>query len=80
MLRHINMLLALAIVALASASGMSAGKNSTNHLWFHWRHAGFNRCGDVDAAPRLPAAIFEKSNQKVCERFPALSFPNAHRL
>merc|ERR1711865_334472 len=39
-----------------------AAPASNNTLFFYYKNPAFNRCGDVDAAPRMPASLFEPQN------------------
>ena len=45
------------------------GVRSANPVYFYWKNAAFNRCGDVDAAPRMPAALFEPKNKAVLQAY-----------
>merc|ERR1711865_440238 len=40
-----------------------------NHLFFYWKNAAYNRCGDVDAAPRMPASLFEPENKAALQAY-----------
>jgi len=44
-----------------------------NHLWFYWVHAGFNRCGDVDAASRMPASLFDPANKAELDEYVSIT-------
>ena len=42
---------------------------STNHLYFYWKNPAYIRCGDVDAAPRMPASLFEPENKDALQAY-----------
>ena len=76
---HLNLhrIIALALV-LASTTAAEAvtatlllepTNNATNHLFFYWKNAAYNRCGDVDAAPRMPAALFAPENKAALQAY-----------
>jgi hypothetical protein len=62
------------LAATAAGSELTADSappltNGTNHLYFYWKNAGYFRCGDVDAAPRMPAALFEPENKDALQAY-----------
>lgn len=55
--------------APASEKNIVTPTNSTNHLYFYWKNAAYARCGDVDAAPRMPDALFEPENKAALQAY-----------
>ena len=48
----------------------------TNHLWFRGFteiYGGQHQCGEIDAAPRMPAAIFEPKNKAALRAYKQLT-------
>merc|ERR1711865_371941 len=53
------------VVHIIDAVLVPGSAPAENHLWFRgWTGGGFNiwQCGEVDAAPRIPKAMFDPSN------------------
>jgi len=64
------------ISAVLSPSTPNPPPTPTNHLYFRgWTGGGFNvyQCGEVDAAPRMPSAIFEPSNAAALKAYEVLT-------
>ena len=51
-----------AVFAPLAPSASLVSTNNTNHLYFYWKNAAYNRCGDVDSAPRMPEFLFQPQN------------------
>jgi hypothetical protein len=56
------------LVACLAVLGASAAPTN-NTLFFYTLNPGYARCGDVDAAPRMPAALFEPENKAALEAY-----------
>ena len=76
--------LALVVVhpTLASTFGSVDSPTEGNHLWFYWVNTegdpslcknGFCRCGDIDAAARMPAELFKPENKLALEEYTTLT-------
>ena len=76
--------LALVVVhpTLASTFGSVDSPTEGNHLWFYWVNTegdpslcknGFCRCGDIDAAARMPAELFKPENKLALEKYTTLT-------
>ena len=55
---------------------------TSNHLWFYWVNTfgdpslcknGVCRCGDIDAAARMPAELFKPENKLALEKYTTLT-------
>ena len=68
MLQVITLTLVLATTAEAAAAA-TTNATTENHLFFYWKNPYYNRCGDVDAAPRMPASLFEPENKAALQAY-----------
>ena len=65
---------------LKQANNVTSEKG--NHLWFYWVNTdgdpslcknGVCRCGDIDAAARMPAELFKPENKLALEKYTTLT-------